>query len=173
MTKLKNLDCDKTKKVGLLQNKNSNCEKTWFYDKTFKKTFSKNNLTPWQPMTCTLSSALQSGDVFSIALIPKSFASPAEGGGWIGEHTNSSTWMEYEGQGSVQSGNDKSVLDHPDLQQCPPVWIMMKERKNRGHLKKQQINASWVGLKENLLRCHWAKIVCWRKSQKLLFLPNL
>ena len=79
MTKLKNWNCekkrrkrsshcDKTQELKLWRN--SNCYKTektqivrklnlWqnsIYDKTLKESFSKNYLTPWQPMRCSLGS---------------------------------------------------------------------------------------------------------------------
>ena len=58
--KTKNLNCDKTKK-------DYNCDKTWIMTnlylwiikKTLRGSFSKNILTPWQPMRCSLGSVLQ------------------------------------------------------------------------------------------------------------------
>ena len=49
MTKLINLDFDKTQKLK--------CDNLW--RKNFKRSFSKNILTPWQPMRCSLGSVLQ------------------------------------------------------------------------------------------------------------------
>ena len=49
-------NCQKTKKVKLWQNS--------VYDESLTESFSKNNLTPWQPMRCTLGSALRSCDVW-------------------------------------------------------------------------------------------------------------
>ena len=77
--KLKNSKCDKTQVVTKL--KNSNCDITkknqivtkleiWQNSikkkKNFKKSFSKNILTPWQPMRCFLGSVLRFWRCFSI-----------------------------------------------------------------------------------------------------------
>ena len=81
MTKLKNSNCDKTKKATKLkklkQQQNSKTQivikpKNWNCDKTqkvkfwqnLKKVFCKNNLTPQQPMRCTPGNFLRSCDVF-------------------------------------------------------------------------------------------------------------
>ena len=97
VTKLKNSNCEKTQKLKLGQNlltqivaklknsncdqtKNSNCDKTqklkwrvnlnydnsWFLNK--KLTFSRNILTPWQPMRCFLGRVLHYCNVFHIIL---------------------------------------------------------------------------------------------------------
>ena len=63
VTKHKNSNCDKTQ--------NSNSDKTlnlksWQLNswQNFKKSFSKNNLTPWQRIKCTLETVLRSRNVF-------------------------------------------------------------------------------------------------------------
>ena len=63
--KLKLWQYSKTQIVTKL--KNSNCDKTQFMKKktTLKGPFSKNNLTPWQRMRCTLGSVLRSCNVYA------------------------------------------------------------------------------------------------------------
>ena len=70
MWQLENWSCDQTQKLKLWPNsktkivtklKNLNCDKTQFLT---KKSFCKNNLTPQQLMRCSHGSVLRSRDVF-------------------------------------------------------------------------------------------------------------
>ena len=64
VTQLKNSNCDNTQKTQIVTN--LKCDKSQFMKKktTLKGSFSKNNLTPWRSMRCTLCSLLQSRNVF-------------------------------------------------------------------------------------------------------------
>ena len=74
-----NLKCDKTHIVTKLRNlfvkklKSSNCDKYWILTKVhiwkrkkLKGSFSKNILTCWQPMRCSLGSVLQFSRCFRL-----------------------------------------------------------------------------------------------------------
>ena len=66
LIKLKNSKCDKTQKLKVWQNWKTQLVTKLKYDKsqfmtknTLKESFSKNILTPWQPMRCSLGSFLR------------------------------------------------------------------------------------------------------------------
>ena len=67
VTKLKNSKCDKTQKLKLWQN----LKYEFFYlrKKKFKGYISKNMLTPWQPILCSLGSVCDSCDVFFLFMV--------------------------------------------------------------------------------------------------------
>ena len=62
MTKLKKSNVHKTKKNNCQKTKKNQIVPNSVYDESLTESFSKNNLTPWQPMRCTLGSALRSCD---------------------------------------------------------------------------------------------------------------
>ena len=59
MIQLKNPNCNETQTKIVTILKNSNSDNS-ISEKNIKQSFGKNNLTPWQPIRCTLSSLLQS-----------------------------------------------------------------------------------------------------------------
>ena len=62
MTQLKNLNCVKTQKTQFVTNLEISEISIYKGKKTFKGSFSKNILTLWQPMRCSLGLGFFGGD---------------------------------------------------------------------------------------------------------------
>ena len=70
VTKLKKSNCDKTQKLKLWQN--INYDQYQFMKKdTSEWSFSRNILTPWQPMRCSLGSFSWFSQFFHMGLFPR------------------------------------------------------------------------------------------------------